>query len=103
MTKPIVSVSFGNSVVFLMGGRTRDIKPIPFFIRSGDVVIMSGESRYYYHSVPRMIENTIPPLLLLSNQNNNNTVNLPNWDFCKEYIVNARININCRQVNPSVN
>jgi len=90
MSKPIVSISFGNSIVFLIGGRTRDIIPTPIFIRSGDVVIMSGESRYCYHSVPRMIEHSLPEYLLDDNDES--------WKDCKDYIRNARININCRQV-----
>jgi len=93
MTKPIVSVSFGNSVVFLIGGRTRDVIPTPLFIRSGDIVIMSGEARYCYHGVPRMIANTVPEALLQDGSEL--------WQDCKEYIANARINMNCRQVRPS--
>jgi len=93
MTKPIVSVSFGNSVVFLIGGRTRDIKPTALFIRSGDIVIMSGEARYSYHSVPRMIENTVPEALLQDEDEQ--------WQDSKEYIRNSRINMNCRQVKVS--
>ena len=44
MEKPIVSVSFGNTVVFLIGGLQRDVTPTALFIRSGDVVVMGGES-----------------------------------------------------------
>lgn len=53
LTKPIVSCSFGNTVVFLMGSRSTgylflftscslftEDTPTPFFIRSGDIVIM---------------------------------------------------------------
>mmetsp|Transcript_33182 Transcript_33182/g.51467 ORF Transcript_33182/g.51467 Transcript_33182/m.51467 type:complete len:165 (+) Transcript_33182:31-525(+) len=81
MTKPIVSISFGNTVVFLIGGRSREIKPTALFIRSGDVVIMGGESRFCYHGVPRMIENTAPPYFN------------PN-----DFIATSRVNVNCRQV-----
>ena len=45
MEKPIVSVSFGNTVVFLIGGMQRDVTPTALFIRSGDVVVMGGEWR----------------------------------------------------------
>ena len=44
---PIVSISFGNTAVFLIGGQTKDVEPVPMFVRSGDVVIMSGHSRYF--------------------------------------------------------
>merc|ERR1712232_1217064 len=54
MEKPIVSISFGNTVVFLIGGESREVEPTALYIRSGDIVIMGGKSRYYYHGVPRM-------------------------------------------------
>ena len=86
LTKPIVSISFGNTVVFLMGGETREVQPTAVYIKSGDIVIMSGESRKWYHGVPRMLEFTGP-------------------DFFKDtegeefvYMQNARINVNARQV-----
>lgn len=74
MSKPIVSFSWGNTVgmrvefgvkkililVFLLGGRTKETAPMAILIRSGDVIMMHGETRYAFHSVPRMIENTTP-------------------------------------------
>jgi alkylated DNA repair protein alkB family protein 1 len=42
---PIVSLSFGNTAVFLIGDTTKETSPVAMFIRSGDVVIMSGHSR----------------------------------------------------------
>jgi len=53
---------------------------------------MSGESRFCYHSVPRMIEHTVPQLLLSVEATDED------WDNCCEYIKDARINMNCRQV-----
>jgi len=60
-TTPLVSISLGNAAVFLIGGLTRDIEPIPLLLRSGDVVIMSGPAcRREYHGVPRILEGTLP-------------------------------------------
>ena len=42
---PLISISFGNSAVFLIGGKTKDVKPKAIALKSGDVLIMSGESR----------------------------------------------------------
>lgn len=81
MSKPIVSVSFGNTVVFLIGGKSREVKPIALYIRSGDIVLMGGESRFFYHGVPRMIENSCPSFFDSS-----------------DYIQSSRVNVNCRQV-----
>lgn len=38
-----VSISMGRSAIFLMGGRTKNIVPVPILVRGGDVVIMSGD------------------------------------------------------------
>jgi alkylated DNA repair protein alkB family protein 1 len=51
---PIVSISLGLEAVFLLGGRTKDETPSAILVRSGDVVLMDGESRYAYHGVPRV-------------------------------------------------
>lgn len=90
MSKPIVSFSWGNTVVFLLGGRTKETAPMAILIRSGDVIMMHGETRYAFHSVPRMIENTTPDFILNNNDDE--------WKDEQEYITGARINMNCRQV-----
>lgn len=42
--------SLGNAAVFLIGGSTRDVEPVPILLRSGDVVIMAGPAcRRAYH------------------------------------------------------
>src|SRR6185437_13005636 len=46
---PIVSISVGNTGVFLLGGKTKDEPPIAMFLRSGSVVFMGGDSRLCYH------------------------------------------------------
>ena len=50
--------SFGCTAVFLMGGTTKDVKPTAVYVRSGDIVVMSGASRLSYHAVPRIIPGT---------------------------------------------
>lgn len=54
LTKPIVSMSLGCPGVFLLGQRTRDGAPTALLMRSGDAMVLSGESRYCYHGVPRV-------------------------------------------------
>ena len=41
--------------MFLIGGQTKQVKPLPLLLNSGDIVIMSGDSRLAYHGVPRII------------------------------------------------
>ena len=52
---PIVSLSLGCDGVFLMGGHTRDETPTAIVVHSGDVLVLSGNSRQCYHGVPRIL------------------------------------------------
>ncbi|CAE7224214.1 unnamed protein product, partial [Rhizoctonia solani] len=95
-TTPLVSISLGNAAIFLIGGLTRDIEPIPILLRSGDVVIMSGPGcRRAYHGVPRILENSTPVHLIECEGQGRRD------QLVSEYIKNARINCNVRQVFPS--
>jgi alkylated DNA repair protein alkB homolog 1 len=42
---PIISYSFGLSCVFLIGGKTKQIKPHTIRLDGGDVLLMSREAR----------------------------------------------------------
>ncbi|XP_013101547.1 nucleic acid dioxygenase ALKBH1 [Stomoxys calcitrans] len=53
---PLFSFSFGQTAIFLIGGKTREEKPTALFIESGDVLVMSKESRLCYHAVPRVMK-----------------------------------------------
>ncbi|CAO3607527.1 unnamed protein product [Cunninghamella echinulata] len=93
MDAPLVSVSFGHACIYLIGGSTKDIPPIPLCLRSGDIIVMTGESRNSYHGVPRILENSLPKFL--SNENED-------WTLFGNYMNHSRINLNIRQVfNPS--
>lgn len=111
MEKPIVSISLGCSAIFLMGGTTKNIKPIPVLVRSGDVVIMTEESRRCYHGVPCIFP---PSFSCLVDQNK--ALNIDNSEsfLCPgsanyhalpkddqrvvDFLNEARINMNVRQV-----
>lgn len=54
MTQPLVSLSIGRPGIFLIGGFSRDVEPIAILLRSGDAVILAGDSRRSYHGVPRI-------------------------------------------------
>lgn len=53
---PLISMSFGQTAIFLIGGATRDVRPVALHVRSGDIIIMSGKSRTAFHAVPRIIK-----------------------------------------------
>ena len=58
MEKPIVSLNMGCSAIFLIGGRSKEDRPVPVLVRSGDVLVMAGESRYCFHGVPCILPHT---------------------------------------------
>ncbi len=55
LARPLLSLSFGQSAIFLIGGPTKQTRPKALLLNSGDVVIMSGESRLAYHGVPKVL------------------------------------------------
>ncbi|KAJ9093242.1 hypothetical protein QFC19_008448 [Naganishia cerealis] len=60
----------------------------------GDVIIMSGKSRTFYHGVPRIMEGTLPNHF--KQKDGDDEV----MQACKRFMASARININARQVFP---
>ncbi len=109
---PIVSISLGNSAIFMIGGPTKSVKPSAILVRSGDVVVMGGSSRVSYHSVPRIIENSFKTKIENIRQEN------PKFETTKiisptgeieeisplvvEYLSNHRINVNIRQMEDEI-
>lgn len=110
--------SFGQTAIFLIGGKTLDQEPTAIFLRSGDVLIMSQETRLCYHAVPRIIKETCKMSAYEYNEceehfdvsTENSFMDLELYDqvedevfwapFC-HYVKDARININIRQVLPA--
>src|SRR5262249_14329034 len=46
---PVLSISLGDSAVFRLGGPTRKHPSATMILHSGDVVVLGGESRHFYH------------------------------------------------------
>ncbi|XP_077286549.1 alpha-ketoglutarate-dependent dioxygenase AlkB [Arctopsyche grandis] len=106
---PLISISFGQSAIFLIGSELKNDEPTAMYLHSGDIVIMSKDSRLCYHAVPRIVKAVDQPWMLDSQCNQHNitefknsfTDNLYDVEFWKpfdEYINSSRININVRQV-----
>lgn len=81
MQAPLLSMSLGLDAIFVLGGLVREDAVIGIRVKSGDISVLSGKSRLFYHGVPKIIKGTGPECL--------NDITL-----MKE----ARININIRQV-----
>ena len=60
LAQPLVSLSLGCDAVFLLGGRTREERPTAMLLRSGDLVVMSGDARRCYHGLPRILSSREP-------------------------------------------
>ncbi|CAC5402500.1 ALKBH1 [Mytilus coruscus] len=70
---PLISISFGQDAIFLIGGLTKETKPEAIMLHSGDICIMSEQSRLVYHAVPRIMKaemNRIEKCILTCNKCN---------------------------------
>lgn len=98
---PLFSVSFGQTAIFLIGGPKQEDPADAMFLRSGDVVIMSGSSRLRYHGVPRILaaSEPVPWNDACDDSSDDLAYDRDDWRKAHEaYIAEARININVRQV-----
>lgn len=78
------------------------------YIHSGDVIIMSKESRLCYHAVPRIVKADYCPWIFGSkdmNDYNDRDVLITDeyndeayWKPFEDYLSDSRINVNVRQV-----
>lgn len=104
---PLFSISFGQSAIFLIGGTNKEETPLPILLESGDILIMTGESRQFMHAVPRVFksEKKEPWNTDLSNIFGeeleqsflNECLNNEKWQKFNDYIQDIRINVNVRQ------
>ena len=52
---PVVSISLGDSAIFRLGGATRGGPTSSLKLHSGDVVVLGGASRHFYHGIDRVL------------------------------------------------
>ena len=52
---PVVSVSLGDTAIFRLGGPARGGKTASFRLSSGDVMVLGGPSRHFYHGIDRVL------------------------------------------------
>ncbi|EGF76915.1 hypothetical protein BATDEDRAFT_92196 [Batrachochytrium dendrobatidis JAM81] len=95
MTAPLVSLSVGLSCVFLISPcESKDITPTAIRLDSGDVLIMSKSARRVFHGVPLVIPDTCPDYLMHGTDSE--------WNAFAEWMDHSRLNINVRQVFPTI-
>jgi DNA alkylation damage repair protein AlkB len=57
---PVVSISLGDTAVFMMGGHARKEPIKRFLLESGDALVFGGPSRLRFHGVARVLTGTSP-------------------------------------------
>ncbi len=61
---PVVSLSLGDTCVFRFGNTETRTRPwTDLELRSGDLFVFGGPSRFAHHGVPRVLPGTAPPEL----------------------------------------
>lgn len=110
---PVVGISLLNDGIFLLGGETKDVQPIPILLHSGDIFIMNGKSRQVVHGISCILKNTVKTNVLDGLVNHTlSCITLPNHEqrddldkkktytgaMLKKYLNTLRICINIRQV-----
>ncbi|MEO1290361.1 MAG: alpha-ketoglutarate-dependent dioxygenase AlkB [Chloroflexota bacterium] len=63
---PVISISLGDDCLFVKGGLKKSDAKETITLHSGDVFVMSGEERYCYHGVKKIIPNTAPKELMMT-------------------------------------
>jgi len=59
---PVLSVSLGDTCLFRIGGEKRNDPTKSFKLQSGDVMLLTGQSRLAFHGVDRIYSDTSPLL-----------------------------------------
>ncbi|XP_053330550.1 nucleic acid dioxygenase ALKBH1 [Spea bombifrons] len=105
---PLLSFSFGQSCIFLLGGPSRELQPTAMLMHSGDIMVMSGPSRLLYHAVPRILSfpggGLLPPCLSEPPAGDPSDPCLvepcsaQEWEVCAQYLRDSRVNMTVRQV-----
>ncbi|XP_060530568.1 nucleic acid dioxygenase ALKBH1 [Cylas formicarius] len=105
---PLFSFSFGQTAIFLIGGKTKDEIALPIFLRSGDIIVMSKESRLCYHGVPKILQmdsrfwDALTQNEVCCPVDYKDTVKICKseelWKPFGDYLTHSRINVNVRQV-----
>ncbi|KFX96857.1 hypothetical protein O988_05137 [Pseudogymnoascus sp. VKM F-3808] len=88
----LVSVSLGCDCLFVVGLGRDPSDSIAVHLRSGDALLMSKESRFAWHGVPKILPNSCPTYLASWPAEDNQYEEWRNW------MKNKRINLNVRQM-----
>jgi DNA alkylation damage repair protein AlkB len=91
----LISVSIGCSALFLISHDNEEGCEV-FKLRSGDVIYMTGKSRFAWHAVPKVVAGTCPSWL--RNWPSDPVQGRSDFDQWSGWMERKRINFNVRQV-----
>ncbi|KAI1626550.1 alkylated DNA repair protein alkB 1 [Exophiala viscosa] len=94
--RDLISISIGCDAVFIVGNEDGS-ETATVRLRSGDAVVMSGESRFAWHAVPKILSDTCPVWL----QDWPNIPHGSKYQVWQGWMRNKRINLNVRQMQES--
>lgn len=89
----LISLSIGCEAIFLVAN-SDGTESATLRLRSGDALLMSGESRYAWHAVPKVLSGTCPKPLQ-SWPASPAGIDYEQW---RGWLANKRINLNVRQM-----
>lgn len=105
----LISISLGCDGLFMLGlgqnaGPRDPLRQVTVRLRSGDAVYMTGECRYAWHGVPRIIPNTCPeglqawPCQHQFSSCQKHPDYTERFDQWRNWLACKRINLNVRQM-----
>jgi len=101
----LASISLGCDGLFILATDTVDREDrlenvVVIRVRSGDVVQMDGEARWFWHAMPKVIPGTCPEVLRdwPAGSERDTGEKEGKYDQWKGYMSSKRINLSCRQV-----
>lgn len=100
--KPLVSISLGCEGIFIAGLEGKDAdgraRIAVMRLRSGDAVLMSGESRYAWHGVPKVLAGTCPEWMRSWPGVGDGVQQDEEFAEWKGWMAGKRVNLNVRQM-----
>ncbi|SMQ50032.1 unnamed protein product [Zymoseptoria tritici ST99CH_1A5] len=98
--RPLASISLGCDAIFMAGlddeAEDGKSKVAVMRLRSGDAVLMSGESRYAWHGVPKVLQDTCPGWM--ADWPGNDADGIDRYQHWAGWMKGKRVNLNVRQM-----
>jgi len=58
LSAPIISISLGDARIFVLDRKLRTDETKQYIVQSGDVIVMGGESRNFFHAFKGIVPST---------------------------------------------